>query len=59
MSQIWVWVWVWVVGSAEGWISLSMWLGEGRRVLKVEMRERWGSGGVSPEAAAYWVPKME
>ena len=29
-------------------MSLSMWLDEGRRVLKVEMRERWGSGGVSP-----------
>ena len=30
-------------------MSLSMWLDEGRRVLKVEMRERWGSGGDSPE----------
>ena len=30
-------------------MGLSMLLDEWRRVLKVEMRERWGSGGVSPE----------
>lgn len=47
MSQIWVWVLV--VGFVGGWISLSMVVDEGRRLVKVVMRVRWGSGGVSLE----------
>ena len=55
---IWVWVWVLVVGFVGGWISLSMVVDDGRRLVKVVMRVRWGSGGVSLEAG-YWMPKME
>lgn len=56
MSQIWVWVLV--VGFVGGWISLSMVVDDGRRLVKVVMRVRWGSGGASLEVG-YWMPKME